>query len=115
MDEFKLYVSPLGVLSLRTNLGRKYEIEFKDCTSANKVYHFLQVALHDHRPSGAAKYFYSTDDEVTTWRWIKKLNDSAWIDPITFGSIVKGFQNVLSVRPTNRQVIEHEYVSLKLA
>ena len=112
MDEFKLYVSPLGVLSLRTSKGRKYEIEFKDCTSATVVYHFLQVALHDHRPNGQAKYYYSTDDEATVWRWVKKLNENAWTDPLSLGSIVKGIQNSLTVKP--RMAVEHEYVSLKL-
>src|SRR5690242_18864494 len=114
MDEFKLYLSPLGILALRTNRGRKYEIEFKNCTSATTVYHFLQVALHDHRPNGQAKFFYSTDDEATTWKWIKKLNENAWCDPIALGSIVKGLEAALSMRPLDRQVVEHEWVSLKL-
>jgi hypothetical protein len=115
MDEFKLYLSPLGVLALLTNRGRKYEILFRDCTSADKVFSFLHIALHDHRPNGAAKHFYSRDDDATAFRWIKKLNDNAWCDPIALGSIVKGVQDALSLRPVGRQVVEHEWVSLKLA
>ena len=112
MDEFKLFTAPLGILALRTSKGRRYEIEFKNCTSATVVYHFLQVALHDHRPNGEARYYYSTDDEAVVWRWVKRLNENAWIDPLSLGSIVKGIQNSLTVKP--RMAVEHEYVSLKL-
>jgi hypothetical protein len=115
MDQFELFLAPLGTLVLRTNKGRRYEILFKDCTSADKVYCWLHAILHEHREDGKARYYYSTQDEGVAWRWIKKLNENAWIDTLSLGAIVKGVQNALSMRPLNRQVVEHEWVSLKLA
>jgi hypothetical protein len=127
MDEFELvfrvnlygsgvHTRPVGNLSLTTSKLRKYELPFPDCTSAETVYSFLHTVLHEHRPAGQrAMHYYSNQDEATVWRWIKALADSPWVDPTSLGSIVRGIQNSLSVRPTDRQVCEHEWVSLRLA
>lgn len=116
MDQFRLTVALLGILKLTTSKSRTYELKLANCRNSNVVYHWLQVALHEHRQlPDRAKHFYQRDEDGHVWQWLTKLAENGWCEPVNVGAVTQALAECFMMkRPNNRQVNESEWVALVL-
>lgn len=115
MDQFRLTIAMLGILKLTTSMSRVYELKLADCKSSNVVFHWLNVALNEHRANGAAKHYYQRDEDSAVWKWLSKLGENGWTEPVHLGAVTQALQHCwMQKKPVDRQVIESEWVALAL-
>ncbi len=93
MDQFRLTIALLGILKLTTSQSRVYELKLSDCKSSNVVFHWLNVVLHEHRQAPhRAKHYYQRDEDGAVWKWLSKLSESGWAEPVNVGAVAQALQ-----------------------